>query len=57
MDPQICYYNGYPPLLQSAANGHFKVIEYLIFNCDVDPNYEDEWGETALLLSAKSGHL
>lgn len=49
-------WNGYTPLMNAAANDHWKVCKYLLMK-GADPDVGTMHGDTALMLAAGNGHL
>jgi len=43
-------------LLASAANGDAAAIHALLNAYNIDPNYQDSYGHSALILAARNGH-
>ena len=49
--------NGYTPLIACSQNGYFYLVELLIKNHNIDPNYQNKYGKTALMYACHFGRI
>ena len=48
------YGGEWTPLMIAAYNAHFQIVEYLIEQCEADPNIANRYGQNALHLAARN---
>lgn len=44
------------PLYEASKNGHLEIVKYLLEQ-KVNPNYQNKYGTTSILLAATEGHI